>query len=164
MAEMKIRQVSEYPSSIKMACNSLLSNENLLNTFITIIFNKTSVNNNFDVIKILDLTNGFFQALRKQNKRIPSTFNYRFFYNGIKLVIENLYSYSTAKALHLVYEQFDLFSYDFRIQLCNYLLGRLFFKLFLHWSYNVRVIFHHLFIVKIHKFFTNELKAQNLDA
>lgn len=87
MAEMKIRQVSEYPSSIKMACNSLLNNENLLNIFVTLIFSKTSINNNFDVIKILDLTNGFFNALRKQNKRIPSTFNYTFFYNGIKLVI-----------------------------------------------------------------------------
>lgn len=70
-----------------MACNSLLNNENLLNTFVTIIFNKTNVNNNFDVIKILDLTNGFFHSIKKQNKRIPSTFNYNFFYNGVKLVI-----------------------------------------------------------------------------
>lgn len=86
-----------------MAFNSLLSNENLLNTFVTIIFNKTSINNNVDVIKILDLTNGFLDSIKKQNKRIPSTFNYTFFYNGLKMVIENLYSYSTAKALHLIY-------------------------------------------------------------
>lgn len=87
MAEMKMRPVREYPPSIKLACNSLLANENLLNTFITIIFNKTSINDNVDVIKILDMTNGFLDSLKKQNKRIPSTFNYTFFYKGIKLVI-----------------------------------------------------------------------------
>lgn len=87
MAEMKIRPVREYPASIKLACNSLLANENLLNTFVTIIFNKTSINDNVDVIKILDMTNGFLDSLKKQNKRIPSTFNYTFFYKGIKLVI-----------------------------------------------------------------------------
>lgn len=160
---MKIREISEFPSSIKIACSSLLSNENLLNTFVTILFNKTSINNNVDVIKIMDLVNSFFAALKNQNKRIPSTFNYSFFYSGIKMVIENLYSYSTAKVLHLLYEQFDFFAYEFRIELCNYILGRIFFKLFLHWSFNVRVILHHVLIVKIYKFFSNQLKVSNLD-
>jgi len=63
----------------------------------------------------MDLVNSFFDALKKQKKRIPSTFNYTFFYGGLKMVIQNLYSYSTAKVLHLIYEQFDLFAYDFRI-------------------------------------------------
>lgn len=59
----------------------------------------------------MDLTNSFFNSIKKQNKRIPSTFNYSFFYSGIKMVLENLYSYSAGKALHLLYEQFEFFSY-----------------------------------------------------
>lgn len=111
----------------------------------------------------MELVSSFFTALKMQNKRIPSTFNYTFFYTGIKMVIENLYSYSTAKVIHLIYEQFDFFAYELRIELCNYMLGRIFFKLFLHWSYNVRVIFHHVLIVRIYKFFSNQLKESNLD-
>jgi hypothetical protein len=43
------------------------------------------------------------------------------------------------------------------------MLGRIFFKLFLHWSYNVRVIFHHVLVVRIYKFFSKELKDISLD-
>jgi hypothetical protein len=43
------------------------------------------------------------------------------------------------------------------------MLGKIFFKLFLHWSFNVRVIFHHVLVVRIYKFFSNELKKTKLD-
>ena len=32
-----------------------------------------------------------------------------------------------------------------------YLLGKPFFRLFLHWSHNVRYVFHHLLAFKIYK-------------
>lgn len=84
---MKILQIREYPECIKDACGSLLSNETLLNIFITVIFNKTNIHHNFDVIKILGITSSLFHSLKKMDKKIPSTFDYRFFWKGIKTSI-----------------------------------------------------------------------------
>jgi hypothetical protein len=52
-------------------------------------------------------------------------------------------------ALILIYTHFDMFSYDFRKSLCIFLLRTTFFKLFFHWSLNVRNVFHHLLIYRI---------------
>lgn len=42
-----------------------------------------------------------------------------------------------------------------------YLLNCLFFKLFLHWSYSVRTIFHHLLYVRIYQFAHRPLQQIN---
>lgn len=39
---------------------------------------------------------------------------------------------------------------DFRIEACLFLMSKVFFKLFLHWSGNVRAIFHHLVFIRIY--------------
>jgi hypothetical protein len=42
-----------------------------------------------------------------------------------------------------------MFNYAFRQKLCIYLLKNVFFKMFLHWSVNIRNIFHHFLIYRI---------------
>jgi hypothetical protein len=43
-----------------------------------------------------------------------------------------------------------MFSPSFKKTITMYLLGRVFFKLFLHWANNIRFIFHHLLIYRIY--------------
>ena len=50
----------------------------------------------------------------------------------------------------LIYDHYRLFPVDFRIETCLYLMSKVFFKLFLHWSANVRTIFHHLLFIRIY--------------
>lgn len=121
---------------------------------------KTSINNSVDVLKILELINSFFDSLKERNKRIPSTFNYPFFYKGLKMIIGSEYSFTIAKALYVIYEHFEFFNYEFKIDVCRYLLGRIFFNLFLHWSNNVRTVFHHLLVIKIYNFFSEDEKIK----
>lgn len=124
-------------------------NENLLNIFVTILFSKTNLHNNMDVVKVLIICNTLFSSLKAQNKKIPSAFDYIFFFNCIKKVIENHYSYSVGEALILLYDNFDFFPTKMEIRISNYLLSKIFFKLFLHWSHNIRNIFIRILIVKI---------------
>lgn len=49
----------------------------------------------------------------------------------------------------MIYTHYDMFHLEFRRNLCGYLLKKVFFKLFFHWSLNVRNVFYHLLIYKI---------------
>ena len=63
--------------------------------------------------------------------------------------MEQTYSYSTSKVLSIIYNFFKKFTPEFRKSLIRYLLGKNFFKLFCHWSYSVRMVFHHFMVLKI---------------
>ena len=128
----------------------------------TILFNKTNLNSPSDVLKVLDLCGNLFNSLEKLSKKIPTSFNYSFFFAGIKLVLEGEYAYTIGKALNVLYSHFEIFHEEFRIEISNFLLGRIFFKLFLHWSNSVRTMFHHLMVVRIHIFAVNMLKDTNI--
>jgi len=55
----------------------------------------------------------------------------------------------------MLYTHYDMFHFEFRKNLCAYLLKKVFFKLFFHWSLNVRNVFHHLLIYRI----SNEINS-----
>lgn len=67
------------------------------------------------------------------------------------MVLESSHCYSLGKALLLLYNHYSIFSQEFRYSISMYLMGKLFFRLFLHWSFNVRTIFHHLLYIRFNK-------------
>lgn len=82
---------------------------------------------------------------------IPTTFDYNYFWRGFKIVLEGSHCYGLGKALLILYNHFNIFSQEFKFAISMYLMGKLFFRLFLHWSHNVRTIFHHLIYIRINK-------------
>lgn len=50
----------------------------------------------------------------------------------------------------MIYDNFNLFSLSCRRDITFFLLGRAFFNMFLNWSHNVRVVFHHLLMFRIY--------------
>lgn len=100
------------------------------------------------MLNYLDL---FFSAINKKNRLIPPTFDYTYFFKGFKMVLESSHCYSLGKALLLLYNHYSIFSQEFRYSISMYLMGKLFFRLFLHWSFNVRTIFHHLLYIRFNK-------------
>jgi len=49
----------------------------------------------------------------------------------------------------LLYNNYTLFSSTFRKNIAMYLLGKVFFKLFLNWAPNIRIIFHNMLVYRI---------------
>jgi hypothetical protein len=151
LVEMKTENITDYTDRMQKACASLLNNEKLLNTFVVILFKKSDVNDPNSILKLLDLLEMFFAAINKKNRAIPTTFDYTFFFKGLKMIIEGPHCYSLGKALIILYNHFNIFSSEFKYAVSLYLMGKLFFRLFLHWSFNVRTIFHHLLYIRINK-------------
>ena len=82
------------------------------------------------------------------------------------MIIDGEHAISIAKVLWMVYNNFNLFAgniidfihtllidiflVDVKHFLCEYLLNDVFFKLFLHWSWSVRNMFHYLLLFRIY--------------
>jgi hypothetical protein len=148
---MKNTDLVDFTDRFDKALTSLLNNEKLLNTFVVILFKKADVNDSSTILKMLNYLELFFSAINKKNRLIPPTFDYTYFFKGFKMVLESSHCYSLGKALLLLYNHYSIFSQDFRYTISMYLMGKLFFRLFLHWSFNVRTIFHHLLYIRFNK-------------
>lgn len=116
-----------------------------------ILYKKSDVNDSGSILKLLDYLELFLSVINKKNRVIPTTFDYHYFFKGFKIILEGSHCYSLGKALLLLYNHFNIFSQEFRFAISMFLMGKLFFRLFLHWSFNVRTIFHHLLYIRINK-------------
>ena len=48
-----------------------------------------------------------------------------------------------------MYDYYEWISPEWRDIVTMYLLGKVFFRLFFHWSYQVRIIFYNFLIIKV---------------
>lgn len=54
-----------------------------------------------------------------------------------------------AKCMWLIYNIYPLLSIDFRKDLCDFIFEKAMFRLFLHWSKTVRLIFHYFLLYRV---------------
>jgi hypothetical protein len=65
------------------------------------------------------------------------------------MCLESEFLFVLESTLILLYTHFDMFHNEFVKNLCLFLLKKVFFKLFLHWSGSIRNVYHHFLIYKI---------------
>ncbi|CAD8207514.1 unnamed protein product [Paramecium octaurelia] len=148
--ELKSREICNYPEALKIALCYLLRNTNLLNTIIVILFNKVSLYNSDNVVHCLDLLNKCFQKISQFNLCMPSFLDQKYFLKGIRIILsQSEHALIIAKCLELIYTNYLLFPVDLKKELTDMIFENLAFKFFIHWSYNVRVIFHCFLIYRI---------------
>lgn len=147
---MKLTKVTKMTDRFKRCFLKLLSNEKLLNVFMVMLFKKTNVFEVNSTMATLTLLDDCFKRLKKMQRAIPTTFDYKFLLQGIKAVLDSEYEYNISKALIILYNHFNHFVPEFSMELILYLLSKYFFKFFFHWSRNLRIIFHTLVYAKVH--------------
>jgi len=79
---------------------------------------------------------------------LPSTFNQNYFFEIIKIFIEGEHFYSTNRILIIIFNFYNFMSELAKNQIAMYFMGSSFFKLFYHWSYDVRNIFYNILIMR----------------
>lgn len=115
-----------------------------------LIFPKTHLFETYCVIKCLNLIECYFSAILSDHKRLPYNFHYNYFFTGIKCILESEHSYLLQKTLAIIYKFYFIFTSEFKEDLNKFILSKVFYKLFLHWSQDVRSIFHMLLIFKVY--------------
>eukprot|EP00828_Plagiopyla_frontata_P010982 TRINITY_DN16012_c0_g1_i2.p2 TRINITY_DN16012_c0_g1~~TRINITY_DN16012_c0_g1_i2.p2 ORF type:complete len:200 (+),score=23.06 TRINITY_DN16012_c0_g1_i2:244-843(+) len=130
--ELQKRDLQHYSEAQKQAALNLLFNEQLINYFIPIIFNKTKIHDSIGVFYAFEQVNSWFNAIIEHKKQIPANFDYIYFQKAIFLILNEDQSLCIAKALQLIYNNFLLFNYGFIQNISEQLLGKYFYKLFMH--------------------------------
>ena len=150
LAEMKEMSIAQMTDRFKRCMLKMLSNEKLLNVLVVMVVRKTNIYDVRATVGTLSILDDIFKRLRRMDRAIPTTFDYKFLLQGIKVVLESDYEYNISKALIILYNHFSYFSPEFSLELILFLLSRYFYQFFFHWSYNLRRVFHTLVFVKVH--------------
>lgn len=146
---MQIRDISNYPDKLIDASEALMHDSKLLNIMITTVYSKSHCYNTLDVQKTFEIINNWLRFLSVNKKAFPTQFDYHFFMKGIKIVLIQDQVQNIAKVLSVIYNNFLLFPYEVRNVICDYLLGNIFFKLFMHWGKVIRSNFQCFLIFRV---------------
>lgn len=110
----------------------------------------------------MDMTQKWFLKLNIRRQKIATNFDWIFFLKGIEMLINLDHSTSTAKVLWLLYQILHTFPTKQRDHLLEIILDQeTFFKLFFHWSGNVRRSFYYFFYFQLHRIFIDTEIAAN---
>jgi len=150
LLDLKTKDVRRYPEAMVQASCSLLRNDKLLNTFVPIIYQKTRIYDSSNVFGVFELINKWFETFTENNKSIPSTFDYSFFFKGLLIVLDGDHALNIAIVLLVIYNNFNLIPSSEKGFISDYLLNKSFFKFFMHWSWSVRQVFHHLLLYRFY--------------
>ena len=80
---------------------------------------------------------------------IPTSFNTNYLLRVSRIIIEGENGYAISRFLVIIYHFFDQLGPGFKLQISMYLTGKVFFKLFYHWSSEVRYTFYLIMIIKV---------------
>jgi len=86
---MKATKINIDNNRFRSCCVNLLVNEKLLNIFVVILLKKTNINETDTLFATFDFIDEFFKALDRRNRPFPSTFDFKFFLEAIKMVLDN---------------------------------------------------------------------------
>ncbi|KAL4506503.1 hypothetical protein ABPG72_000074 [Tetrahymena utriculariae] len=149
LLQMAKKETRNLIDSLKIASMNLLLNPNLLKILIFIAYRKTKVFDHRNVMSTFNLIDLWMQTLSQNHQNIPADFDLKSFFKGIQIILEGDHAMCISKALAIIYNNYNLLSNDIRKEVIEYLFGNIFFKLFMHWSQNVRYVFHHLLVYRI---------------
>lgn len=149
---------------------SFINDSIILNKFVQAMILKTNVYDVNSTVKLFDILHVFFQEYN-ENRQI-SSFAYKLDHNllkkCIKIIIESDQFLCIRKVLWFFYNNAHIMNLDSFSKQMKMLFSDYFFKLFFHWSFQVRNIFFYflLFIInhKLRTNFKNEFRIEgNVD-
>ncbi|CAD8109935.1 unnamed protein product [Paramecium primaurelia] len=142
----ELKQQDSVPDAMKIALRSLMQNVNLLGIIVSLQFNKTNLYNTEQVIETFEILDICFSTL----STMPPYFDYPFLLKGIKqIIIDSEHAICIAKCMWFIYNIYPLLSMDFKKDLCEFIFEKAVFKLFLHWSKTVRMMFHYFLLYRV---------------
>lgn len=84
---------------------------------------------------MLDLIDEYLEMVtKKKTTPLPNTFNQNYFFKIIRVIIDGEHYNSINRLLIVIYNYFEFFNSNARYQIAMYMMGKVFFKLYYHWS------------------------------
>ena len=166
-----VTSLPSYMRVKKTACALLECDLRLLPSYVQTVFECTNANSLLSVDSGVEHLNLFFtvaavplprrpeaeeraaprglEKAHRADKTLPATFAYDSFWPPFRTLLESESFQVLLKCCAFLYNNLHLFHGNVRARIVNDLLGGFFFRLFLHWSPEVRACFQHLVVYKV---------------
>ena len=145
--DLLIKDAKNYPKQIKEIIPQFYSDISTINNFISIIISTTNVYDTlsiFNIIDILDyLFNKKFESFDYNQDYLKDNIDYNLIKKSFFIIINSDNSLAIAKFIWFYYKNISLLSYSHVKEIISSIIISLFFKLFFHWSFQVREIFYY---------------------
>lgn len=150
MTEIKVRDITKYSLGLIRSSIELLENEHLISPMLPLVCDKINVYEFEKVGIALEIIDEYLEmATKKKTEKLPTTFNQNYFFKVVKNILEGDHYSSMNRLLTMLYNFFDYFGPEGKYQLVMFLMGQIFFKLYYHWSKQIRYTFYMFLLVKI---------------
>ena len=162
--DLLVKDAKNYPKQIKEIIPKFYSDIPILNNFICIMLSTTNVYDTlsiFNVLNILDyLFNKKYQYVDFNQEYIKDNLDYSLIKKSFFIIMNSDNSLAIAKFIWFYYKNFSLLSYHHANEIINSTITNYFFKLFFHWSFQVREIFYYLIIYILGFKIKNKIKPK----
>ena len=159
------KKAKDYPKQIKELIPKFYADSKILNNFIYIIITTTNVYDTlsiFNVIEILDeLFNKKYGYYDFRENYLKDELDCTVLKRAFLIIVESDNSLAIAKFIWFYYKNNSLINFHHMNDIIKYIIS-IFFKLFFHWSFQIREIFY-FFIIFILRFKLKEKFKSKLE-
>ena len=148
--EMKSRSLHDYPAALSLCSCSLLNNPALLSPFLHTLYPKTNLHSLDSLSEGFELLNSWLTQVYETQGNLPLTFDEAYFIAGLKLCLYCDVGVNVAKALWVIYRNYQVFPQRSKQEIVlEVLLGPFGSNLSHHWCENVRQLFWSLLFYRL---------------
>jgi hypothetical protein len=145
--EIYIRPANSYPQILKNVFKLFINLPEIPNTFIKEIIYRTNAYDVNGIFNIFDIISSLFQEYMSKNpNKLFEKFNYNLLNQVIKHIMKIDHSLCVSKVLLFYYNYAHLIPTAHLGDFCQNFLGKRFYALFFHWSFEVRDKFFYLIL------------------
>ena len=148
--DMIMKDVKNYPKQIKEIIPLFYTDMSIVNNFITIMLSTTNVYDTISIFSALNILDYFFNKtfpyFDYNNDYIKDNIDYRLIKKAFFIIINSDNSLSIAKFIWFYYKNISNLNFVHTEDIITSILTTFFFKLFFHWSFQIREIFYFFII------------------
>jgi hypothetical protein len=164
--DMIMKDVKNYPKQIKEIIPLLYSDISIINNFITIMLTTTNAYDTISIFCSLDILdyifNKTFQYADFNKDIIKDNIDYILIKKAFFIIINSDNSLTIAKLIWFYYKNISKLNFYHTDEIIKSLLSTWFFKLFFHWSFQIREIFYYFIIFILGYKLKNRIKCKTV--
>ena len=131
---------------------SFINDSTIIKKFIDVTIRRTNLYDIPSVIKIFDILHSFFQEydMSRSISSFPYKVDYILLWKAINIILDSEQYMCISKVIWFFYHNSHLMNLEALYKMLNSIFNDKFYKLFFHWSYQVRNTFYYflLFIIE----------------
>ena len=160
-----VKDAKNYPKQIKEIIPNFYTDISIINKFITLMILTTNVYDTLSIFNLLNILDEIFNKRLQYNDYDKNYIKDNVDYNLIKksffVIVNSDNSLAIAKFIWFYYKNISILNYNHINEVIKSILTSLFFKLFFHWSFQVREIFYYFIIFILGFKIKKQIKSLN---